>query len=263
MRSSLFALFDRLIAPPPTAQRVAFLSAQPFAHRGLHDSATPENSRAACAAAVAAGHGIELDVRAAREGEAFVFHDALLDRLTTTTGAFGARTAAELDHIRLRGNGETIPRLAEILSLVRGRVPVLIEVKAPAAHNIGVLCLGIRRALEGYGGEVAIMSFNPAIGRWFRVHAPRFVRGLVITEQGATTRAARIKRGIARRIALWTSQPDFLAYDIRDLPSHFASHQHARGLKLLTWTVRTAQQERTAFAHADEIIYEKPLALAG
>jgi glycerophosphoryl diester phosphodiesterase len=262
MQSSLFVPFDRLIAPPPEARRVAFLSAQPYAHRGLHCSQRPENSRAAFAAAIAAGHGIELDVQAAREGEAFVFHDTTLDRLTTAHGPFASRSANELDQIRLRGSYETIPRLSEILTLVAGRVPILIEIKT-SSPLVGVLCLGVRRALEGYAGNVAIMSFNPAVGRWFRNHAPRFVRGLAITEQGPETWFARFRRELERRVALWTVKPDFLAYDIRDLPSPFASGQHRRGLKLLTWTVRTAQQERTAFAHADEMIYEKPVAQPG
>lgn len=262
MQSSLFVPFDRLIAPPPEAKRVAFLSAQPYAHRGLHGPACPENSRAAFAAAIAAGHGIELDVQAARDGEAFVFHDKRLERLTFGQGLFSAHTAPELDQVRLRDNGEPLPRLSEILGLINGRVPILIEIKTPNIP-VGVLCLGVRRALEGYTGNVAIMSFNPAVGRWFRNHAPRFVRGLIITEQGAATPFARFRRETARRVALWTVKPDFLAYDIRDLPSPFAAGQHDRGLKLLTWTVRTAQQERTAFAHADEIIYEKPVALTG
>lgn len=262
MQSLLFVPFDRLIAPPPEAKRVAFLSAQPYAHRGLHGPGRPENSRAAFAAAIAAGHGIELDVQAARDGEPFVFHDKMLDRLTQGHGCFSTHPAHELDQIRMRDNGETIPRLSEILGLVRGRVPILIEIKTPNIP-VGILCLGVRRALEGYVGNVAIMSFNPVVGRWFRNHAPRFVRGLIITEQGLETRLARVQRELERRLALWTVKPDFLAYDIRDLPSPFASRQQSRGLKLLTWTVRTAQQERTALAHADEIIYEKPMALPG
>ncbi len=261
MRLSLFAPLDRLISPAPEAKRVAFLSAQPYAHRGLHGSGRIENSRAAFDAAIALGHGIELDIQAAREGEPFVFHDELLERLTDHHGAFSDRPASELDQIRLNGSDETIPRLAAVLALVGGRVPVLIEVKAPGAL-VGVLCLGVRRALEGYHGDVAVMSFNPAVGRWFRDHAPRVVRGLVVTERGAQKWIERVRNIVLQRIALWQAKPDFLAYDIRDLPSRFASDQHARGLKLLTWTVRTAQQERTALANADEVIYEMPVAFA-
>lgn len=262
MQLSLSVPFDRLIAPPPDAKRVAFLSAQPYAHRGLHGQGLVENSRAAFLAAIAAGHGIDLDVQAAREGEAFVFHDAILDRLTIEGGRFNERSAAELDQIRLSGCNETIPRLTEILTLVAGRVPVLIEIKAPTPM-VGVLCLGVRRALEGYTGRVAVMSFNPAVGRWFRNHSPRMVRGLIVTEQGSSARIRRVEHALQRWFSLWTAKPDFLAYDIRDLPSPFAARQHGRGLKLLTWTVRTAQQERTAFTHADEIIYEKSAAVAG
>ena len=257
MRLSLLSLIDSLIAEPPEEKRVAFLGERPFAHRGLHDHHVIENSRAAFLAAIEAGHGIELDVQAGAEGEAFVFHDRTLERLTETTGEFAKRLGPELDQILLKGSTETIPRLAEILRLVAGRVPVLIEVKAPGAL-VGVLCLAVRRALEGYRGNVAIMSFNPAVGRWFHDHAPRFVRGLVVTEQADSGRFRSVRGRVTRHISLWRARPEFLAYDIRDLPSRFAGQQRARGLKILTWTVRTAQQERVAAACADEVIYEKP-----
>jgi glycerophosphoryl diester phosphodiesterase len=254
MRLSLLSPLDSLVAAPPEEKRVAFLKAQPFAHRGLHGGGIIENSRAAFAAAIAAGHGIELDVQGAAEGEAFVFHDATLDRLTGQSGRFADMLGPELDRVRLKGSDETIPRLVEILELVAGRVPILIEVKAPEA-KVGVLCLAVRRALEGYRGAVAVMSFNPQVGRWFHDHAPRIVRGLVVTEE--KDRGSLKGRG-KRHVSLWRARPDFLAYDIRDLPSGFATAQRTRGLPLLTWTVRTPEQERTAFAYADEAIYERP-----
>lgn len=262
MRLSLLSPLDSLIAPPPESKRVDFLARQPFAHRGLHGGSIIENSRAAFSAAVALGHGIELDVQAALDGEAFVFHDATLDRLTGQSGNFADRSGAELDRITLEGTDETLSRLPEILALVGGRAPILIEVKAPGAL-VGVLCLSVRRALEGYRGDIAVMSFNPAVGRWFRHHAPRYVRGLVITEQGESGWFGALKGRAKRHLSLWQARPDFLAYDIRDLPSAFASQQRARGLKILTWTVRTVEQEHVAFAHADEVIYEKPRPEAG
>lgn len=257
MRLSLLSPLDSLIAPPPAPGRADFLARQPFAHRGLHGGAIVENSRAAFEAAIALGHGIELDVLAAQDGEAFVFHDAELARLTGESGNFADRSGAELDRIRLGGTDETIPRLPEILALVGGRVPVLIEVKAPGPL-VGVLCLSVRRALEGYRGACAVMSFNPAVGRWFRLHAPRYVRGLVVTEEDDKGWPGALRGRVLRHLSLWQAQPDFLAYDIRDLPSAFAARQRARGLKLVTWTVRTVAQEKTAMAHADEVIYEKP-----
>jgi glycerophosphoryl diester phosphodiesterase len=257
MQLSLLNPLDSLIARPPEPARVAFLSAQPFAHRGLHGGNVIENSRAAFSAAIAAGHGIELDVQGGNEGEAFVFHDERLERLTNQSGNFADRVGPEIEKILLRGTTETIPRLSEVLALVNGRVPILIEVKAPGAL-VGVLCLAVRRALEGYQGPVAVMSFNPGVGRWFHDHAPRFVRGLVVTQSTDSGRFRNLRGRGTRHLALWRSRPDFLAYDIRDLPSGFAAQQRSRGLKLLTWTVRTADQERTAFTYADEVIYEKP-----
>jgi glycerophosphoryl diester phosphodiesterase len=260
MRLSLFAPLEGLIAPAPPAQRVAFLKTQPFAHRGLHGNGPDgelrvENSRAAFRAAIRLGHGIELDVQAASGGEAFVFHDAELERLTAARGALHARSAAELDGIKLAGTDEPIPRLDEILKLVAGRVPVLIEVKTRERH-VAALCLSVRRALEGYRGAAAIMSFNPQVPHWFGENAPRIVRGLVVTEEGEATRTGQLKGFGKRWASMARAKPDFLAYDVRDLPSRFASAARTRGIPVLTWTVRDAANERSAFNHADEAIYE-------
>lgn len=252
MPSSPSARLDAFFAPAPERRRVAFLMEQPFAHRGLHGGGRIENSRAAFEAAIAAGHGIELDVQASRDGEAFVFHDAELDRLTGESGPLARRSGAALAAIRLTGSTETLPRLEEILALVSGRVPILIEIKTRGA-NTGRLCLSVRRALEGYRGHAAVMSFNPDVGRWFAEHAARIVRGLVITEERNRGIGGRLRR----HVALWRARPEFLAYDVRDLPSRFAAAARTRGLPLLTWTVRDAAGEATGLAHADEIIYER------
>lgn len=251
MRSSPFARLDGLLAPAPVSRRVAFLTAAPFAHRGLHGAAAPENSRAAFRAAIAAGHGIECDVQASRDGEAFVFHDAELDRLTRDSGPVGERSAAVLAGIALTDTTEGLPRLSEVLALVAGRAAMLIELKAPSARVIP-LCLSVRRALEGYRGPAAVMSFNPDVARWFARHAPRIVRGLVVTEQDRRGARGRLQR----HLALWRAKPDFLAYDVRDLPSRFATAARARGVPVLTWTVRDAAGRAAAAAHADQIIYE-------
>jgi hypothetical protein len=112
----------------------------------------------------------------------------------------------------------------------------------------------VRRALEGYRGAAAVMSFNPEVARWFGEHAPRIVRGLVVTEEGKRNLRGRIER----HLALWRARPDFLAYDVRDFPSRFAGAQRERGLPVLTWTVRGDEAEAGARDHADEIIYERP-----
>lgn len=251
MRSSPFVRLDGLIAPAPSHRRVAFLYEQPFAHRGLHGGSIVENSRAAFAAAVAVGHGIECDVRQSRDGEAIVFHDESLDRLTGEIGPVSMRSANALAAVAMRGCDEFLPRLEEVLSLVAGRVPLLIELKAPAG-NVAPLCLAVRRALEGYRGAAAIMAFDPRVGRWFATHAPRIARGLVMSGQNARG----LRQGLRRRLATWQARPDFIACDVRDLPSRFATTFRSRGVPILAWTVRDAAAERVALAHADQIIYE-------
>ncbi|HTM96319.1 MAG TPA: glycerophosphodiester phosphodiesterase family protein [Croceibacterium sp.] len=249
----LFTLIDDRAAPPPRPERVQWLREWSYAHRGLHRVGVPENSLAAASGAVAAGLGIECDVQKSRDGEAMVFHDWELDRLTSARGAVGARTASELAAIALSGSDdERIPALRALLALVGGQVPLLIEVKSRRERRPAPLCLAVRRALEGYAGRVAVMSFDPRVSRWFAVHAPQVVRGLVVTEENERTFA-----GYMRRHAwLWHARPDFIAYDVRDLPSRFADAQRKRGLPLLTWTVRSAELRERAEKYADAPIAE-------
>ena len=251
MQWSPSRLADSAFAPAPEPARVAGLTTLPYAHRGLHGPHAIENSRAAFAAAITRGHGIELDVQASRDGDAFVLHDSRCERLTGQTGAVADRSSDDLATMRLRGCDERVPTLPEILDLIASRVPLLIEVKAPR-REVARLCLSVFRALDGYRGPVGVMSFNPEVGRWFAANAPRVTRGLVVTERG--------KRGaqgtIARSLALWRARPDFLACDIRDLPSSFAARARRRGLPVLTWTVRTDAERGIAAQHADQIIYE-------
>ncbi|HEX8480713.1 MAG TPA: glycerophosphodiester phosphodiesterase family protein [Allosphingosinicella sp.] len=229
------------------------LGAVPFAHRGLHGGARVENSTGAIAAAVAQGYGVELDVQLSRDGEAMVFHDYELDRLTGEQGPVSGRTAGQLQAIRLAICGEAIPRLADALEAIGGRTPLLIELKAPET-GIARLCSAVAAALAGYSGPVGIMSFDPRVGRWFARRAPGLLRGLVVTESGRRGPRGRIER----RLALWWAQADFLACDIRDLPSRFAGAARRRGLPVYTWTVRSDSDRARAAAHADQIIFEAP-----
>lgn len=234
---------------PSRKARLEALFAKPFAHRGLHGAGIVENSRAAFRAAIEAGHGIELDVQASADGEAIVFHDYELGRLTDSVGKLAELSATQLAAIPLRGESDGLPTLAEVLALVDGRAPLLIEVKSPGRH-VAALSGSVARALDSYIGPVAVMSFNPGVPRWFARHRPDVLRGLVVTEEGKPGRG-RLKR----RLSLWWSRAEFLAYDIRDLPSRFAA---SSGLPVGTWTVRTEAQRAIAARHADQVIYERP-----
>ena len=254
MPSLPFALLDRWRSPPPKAEKVEWLNGCDYAHRGLHSAGVPENSPAAFTAAMARGMGIECDVQRSSDGRAMVFHDSTLDRLTAETGAVADRSAEDLGRIALAGGNDTIPTLRQMLDQVGGKLPLLIEIKSPrsASRRTSALCLAVRRDLEGYLGPHAIMSFDPRVVRWFAQHSPLTVRGLVVTEENDKALPGMIRR----RLSLWHARPDFLAYDIRDLPSRFAAGQRKRGLPLLTWTVRSAEHRERAASHADAPIAE-------
>lgn len=254
MPSLLFAPLDRWRSPAPKPEKVAWLGGADYAHRGLHGPGVPENSPSAFAAAIARGMGIECDIQRSLDGQAMVFHDAALERLTGEPGLLAERSAKELGRIALSGCTDTIPTLRQLLDRIAGRVPLLIEIKSSrrGSSRTSALCLAVRRVIEGYDGAHAIMSFDPRVVRWFADHSPLTVRGLVVTEENAKALPGMIRR----RLALWHARPDFLAYDIRDLPSRFAAAQRRRGLPVLTWTVRSAEHRERAAAHADAPIAE-------
>ena len=252
MRLSPFALPDRLFAPAPAPARVAWLRGLEVAHRGLHDATIPENSGTAFTAAIARGLAIECDVQLTADGEAVVFHDFTLERLTSALGPVIDRSAAALARIPLTGSHDRIPSLAAMLDLVAGQVPLLIELKSRRGWAIERLCVAVERALAGYQGAHAVMSFDPRVPRWFSAHAPARVRGLVLSEFEKPGWAARLRR----RVALWSAHPDFLACDIRGLPGSLARAQRRRGLAIATWTVRTPAQRSHALACAEAVIAE-------
>ncbi|VWX53111.1 glycerophosphodiester phosphodiesterase family protein [Novosphingobium sp. 9U] len=246
------SLLDRWRAPPPDPRKVEWVGAQDYAHRGLHGAGVPENSLAAFQAAVEARLGIELDVQRSSDGQAVVFHDAELARLTGETGELARFSADQLGRIALAGTDQTIPTLRQVLSRIGGRVPVLIEIKTRRGDRVAALCLAVRRVLEGYTGQHAVISFDPRVSRWYFRHSRHTVRALTISEGEDRALAGMIRR----RLALWHARPDFLTYDIRDLPSRFAARQRARGLPIVAWTIATAAHRERATHYADADIIE-------
>ena len=211
-----------------------------------------ENSTGGFALAIGRGLGIECDLRLSKDQRAVVFHDATLDRLTGQPGRIDDLNVGEITEVCLKPGGEPIPTLRDLLLQVAGRVPLLLELKVDGGQSVRKLCQTVRRDLDGYLGTVAVMSFDPRVGGWFARKAPHVTRGLVVTEQGSRTFSGKIKR----HLALWEAQAQFLAYDIRDLPSDFAASQRKRGLPVLTWTVNTPALRQRAAEHADAPIAE-------
>ncbi|MEY2942367.1 MAG: hypothetical protein RLY97_381, partial [Pseudomonadota bacterium] len=145
-----------------------------------------------------------------------------------------------------------IPTLEQFLAQISGQTPILIEIKSEKNWPVARLCAATAQALQDYTGPHAIMSFDPRAPAWFAKHSPHTPRGLVITEEDSKSIIGHLRRHLWVRQA----QAQFLAYDIRDLPSRFAAKMRQRGLKIATWTVRTPTQFVTAQTHADAPIFE-------
>ncbi|MEM8848594.1 MAG: glycerophosphodiester phosphodiesterase family protein [Pseudomonadota bacterium] len=236
--------------------------ARPIAHRGLHGPGAPENSRAAFQAAITQGYGIELDIQPSADIVAMAFHDATLDRLTPRTGPIDALTADELARTQLRGSQEAIPRLTDVLTLVAGQVPLLIEIKdrdGALGPDIGPLEDAILAALQGYRGDVALMSFNPHSIAHSVAKAPHLPRGLVTAAYDADNwpdLPAATRANLRQIPDLVRTRAQFISHDARDLASPRVAEIKAQGLPILTWTIRSATQEAEARQVADNVTFE-------
>lgn len=248
-----------------TTLPAAFLD-QPITHRALHDAKAgrPENSRAAIQAAIDAGFGIEIDVQLSADGQAMVFHDYDLARLTDETGLIRDKNAAELEKIALKNSamGDTIPRLETVLDQVAGRVPLLVEIKdqdGALGPDIGQLERATATALAGYRGPVALMSFNPHAVMACASAAPDLARGLVtgafLSENWPNVAPARLAelRGIPDYDRAGAS---FVSHRATDLHSPHVAGLRAKGAAILCWTIRSLTADAQARKVADNVTFE-------
>jgi glycerophosphoryl diester phosphodiesterase len=240
---------------------------RPFAHRALHDVAQgrPENSRAAIRAAIAAGYGIEIDVQLSSDGVAMVFHDNALERLTGVEGHLRLSTASALKSTPLLGGSEGIPDLNEVLALIGGQVPLLIEIKdqdGAMGPKVGALERATARALRRYKGDVAVMSFNPHSIAAMQILCPDVPRGL-------TTSAYRAEewllpehlRTVLRAIPDYERVgASFISHEVNDLDRPRVAELKQGGALVCCWTVKTPEQEALARRVAECITFEGYLA---
>jgi glycerophosphoryl diester phosphodiesterase len=236
----------------------------PITHRALHDRSKGriENSPSAIKAAIAAGYGIEIDLQLSSDGVAMVFHDEVLDRLTGETGPVNARTAAELGRIRLRDSSDTIPTLAEVLTLVSGKVPLLIEIKDQSlvmGPTDGRLEAATAEELKGYRGDVAVMSFNPAAIHHMARLAPNLPRGITTAAYDAESWAPMP----ADMCAHFRAIPDydatlssFISHQASDLSRPRVAELKAQGARVLCWTIRSPEAEAIARQVAENVTFE-------
>ena len=231
----------------------------PVAHRGLWTpDGAPENSLAAFQAACAGGYGIELDVQLTADGEAVVFHDERLERMTGQEGRLRDHTAAELGAMALKGTDETIPTLADTLTMIGHRAMVFIELKTPFG-DVGPLEKRVTEVLVDHNGPTAVIGFNPYSHAWFADHHPQILRGLDSygwNDEGARKLAPEMRKSLAALEQVEIARPDFLALGLDMLPSPRADLYRAKGMPIVAWTVRSSDQWEGVRDHCDNLIFE-------
>lgn len=241
---------------------VDWIAVRPVAHRGLHDAAAGviENTAAAFQAAVDGGYAMECDVQISADGEAMVFHDDTLDRLMRASGRVDAYPAAALRALPMKAGRDGMITLGELCDLVGGRSPLIVEVKASWSRDRR-LEQRVAAVLKAYAGPVAVMSFDPWSAAAFRTLAPNLPRGVVQESLYDDPEWSMLTPGrkwaLGSLLHLPWSRPHFLAWYVRDL--HHRAPRLARrllGLPMLTWTVRTPQDQARAALYADQMIFE-------
>jgi glycerophosphoryl diester phosphodiesterase len=239
-----------------------WLTARPVAHRGLHDRAQGiiENMPGAAEAAISGNFGIECDIQLTADGEAMVHHDDALGRLTEGTGQLLGMTAAQLKAVKFKDTSERMMSLADLCALVKGRVPLVIEVKS---HFDGDRKLVTRMAevLASYSGPAVGMSFDPDQMMALREMMPARPRGIIAErtyEEADWPEATPAQRkGMLHLRHAFRTRPHFVAYWIDELPAPAPwIARNIFGLPLLTWTVRTPEQRERAARYADQMIFE-------
>jgi glycerophosphoryl diester phosphodiesterase len=240
---------------------IDWLTARPIAHRGYHNAAAGriENTLAAATAAVERNFGIECDVQTTADGKVVVFHDDTLDRLTDARGPLIARPLDALKAVRFRNGEAGIPTLQDLLDLVDGRVPLVIEIKSTWSEDRR-LEAAVATILCTYIGPIAVMSFDARSMMEMRRIAPHIRRGLTADNfPGKDWPMVPAAKRLANRNLLsapWTL-PSFIAYGIKAMPALAPlALRRLSGIPILTWTVRTQADRTRAVRWADQIIFE-------
>jgi glycerophosphoryl diester phosphodiesterase len=229
----------------------------PVAHRGLwSQDAAPENSLGAFQAACARGYGVELDVQLSADGEAMVFHDDDLGRLTGAPGRVRDHGAADLAELRLRGTDERVPTLLEALAVIGCGAMVHVELKTPYG-GVGPLEQRVHEVLIDHAGPVAVIGFNPYSHAWFAERFPGVLRGLDSHRYDhAPHLAEEQRRAFARLEHVAIARPHFLALGVDMLPGEAAARHRADGMPVIAWTVRSPEQRSALEGHCDNVIFE-------
>lgn len=229
-----------------------WLVQRPIAHRGLHTGQIiPENSYLSFKKAIEKNYAIELDVRMTKDKKIVVFHDKNLLRLCSNKRKIDSYNYKELNDKFLYNTNETIPLLSDILELINGRVPILVEIKNYG--KVGEFETILSKILENYSGEFAVCSFNIHVITWFKKYRPSFVRGFIYGD----LHKFQIKFSkLTFLYRLIKTRPDFVSLDYKLLDTMLPKFCRWYGKKFVCWTVDSKDKMQKASNIADNVIFE-------
>lgn len=244
-----------LVAPGKASgeKKAPFFGAN-IAHRGLHraDRSVPENSLAAFRDAVENGYAVELDVHLTADDRVVVFHDDSLRRVCGVEQDVEALTWRELRDLRLDGTGEHIPMLSDVLAEIRGRVPLVLELKSSPRRK--ELCERTWELLRAYNGDYCIESFDPRIVRWWRLNAPGVLRGQLscTREQFGESATPMQAFFLSRLLCNFLGRPQFIAYGLDGRKPLLVRLVEKMGAMRFCWTSHDWKNE----VSNDAVIFE-------
>ena len=229
-----------------------------YAHRGLHGNGAPENSLEAFRRAVEGGYGMELDIHLLKDGSLAVLHDHSLQRTAGADVNIEDLTAEALNNYRLEGTDEPIPLFSQVLDLVDGRTPLIVELKSTTG-NYAALCEAATRLLDGYQGVYCIESFDPRCIGWLKRNRPELVRGQLAENFFRTggSMSPLLKALMSWQLTHFLTLPDFVAFKYRDRKNLGTwLSRHLWGAQGVSWTIKTQQELDTAEAEGWIPIFE-------
>ena len=235
---------------------VSAFSGVHYAHRGLFDnkSNAPENSLNAIRKAVEAGYGIEFDVQLSKDDIPVVFHDASLKRVCGIDGNVWEYSLKELQNIKLADSDQTIPTLEEVLKVVNGKVPLIIEYKMDRVDT--KVCKLGDEILQNYRGTYCIESFHPFAVRWYKKHRPEVVRGQLSENYAREGRKSLVLRAMTYLLTNFMTRPDFIAYCHKDANNFSRRVCKWLGALSVTWTIKSQEEYEKAEPHFDLFIFD-------
>ena len=248
----LFLIAPRMIKRPD----YSVLFGVHYAHRGLFDNTSdaPENSLRAMRKAIRAGYGIEFDVQLSKDDIPVVFHDASLKRMCNVDGNVWEYTMEELKQMRLLESEQTIPTLDEVLKVIDGQVPLIIEYKMDRADT--KVCEFGNAILEKYKGTYCIESFHPLAVSWYQKNRPDVIRGQLSENYAKDGKKQAYLRVMTYLLTNFWTRPDFIAYKHQDWRNASRCICRALGALSVAWTVKSKEQYEEIKEKFDLFIFD-------